>query len=49
MRLDEDLKDPERKAAILHDFYAELESDQHRRESSSHAAHEKEPKRGAET
>jgi amino acid transporter len=49
MRLDEDLKDPERKAAVLHDFYAELESDQHRRESSSHAAHEKEPKRGAET
>jgi amino acid transporter len=35
-RLDEDLKDPERKEEVMHDFYVELESDQHRRQSESH-------------
>ena len=49
MRLDEDLRDPDRKQDVLHDFYVELESDQHRRESASHGIHEKEPKRGAES
>lgn len=35
-RLDEDLKNPDRKSEVLHDFYVELKSDQHRRESSGH-------------
>ncbi|MBP1625134.1 MAG: amino acid transporter [Acidobacteria bacterium] len=47
MRLDEDLRDPDRKQDVLHDFYVELESDQHRRESASHGIQEKESKRGA--
>jgi amino acid transporter len=39
MRLDADLKNPDREQEVLHDFHAELESDQHRRDSSSHGSH----------
>jgi amino acid transporter len=49
MRLDEDLNDPAKKSEVLHDFNVELESDQHRRESSSHTAHEKKPRQVDET
>jgi hypothetical protein len=33
------LKNPDREQEVLHDFHVELESDQHRREASSHGSH----------
>ncbi len=43
-RLDRDLMDPDREQEVLNDFHIELESEQHRRESSSHGISEKPPK-----
>ena len=47
-RLDEDLQDPDKKQDVMHDFFVELESDQHRRESAGHGVAEKEPRRNSE-
>jgi hypothetical protein len=43
-RLDEDLMDPNKEKEVLSDFHEELESEQHKRESSGHGSHEKESK-----
>jgi amino acid transporter len=40
-RLDEDLMDPNKENEVLRDFHEELESEQHKRESSGHGSHEK--------
>jgi hypothetical protein len=48
-RLDEDLMNPNREREVLQDFYIELHSEQHRRESGDHGSHEKKPKGEAES
>jgi amino acid transporter len=47
MRLDRDLTDASREKEVLQDFSAELESEQHKRESHGHGVHEREPKPNA--